>query len=116
MKPGQSITRLGVTVRHLGSLETRNGVAWSAEVVVGGRKFHVENDGNGGCDVWRADGSARLNEGCAEAWATIAALARREPALAEYAKEEWFKSGDAEAAGLWVCAALDGAFRVATVR
>ncbi len=108
----RTTTRLGVTVRDLGSCPTRNGIAWSAEVTVGGKSFRVSNDGNGGCDDWYPV-SGRVNEGCAEAWATIAALARREPALAEYAD---VMTNAAEAAGMFVAAMLDGAFLVEAVR
>lgn len=113
MRKRKTMTRLGVTVKDLGSCPTYNGIAWSAEVTVDGKSFRVSNAGNGGCDDWIATGTARINEGCAEAWSTIAALARREPALAEYAD---IMGNDAEAAGMFVSAMLDGAFLVETVR
>ena len=110
MRKGQTMTRRGVTVKDLGHHETRNGIAWSAEVVVLGMRFRVENDGNGGCDSWdRIDAAAHMQDGLREACAFIAPIARTEPALAEYAD---ILENDAEAAGMFVSAMLDGAFRV----
>lgn len=37
MPKRKTMTRLGVTVKDLGSCPTRNGIAWSAEVTVGGK-------------------------------------------------------------------------------
>lgn len=109
----KTMTRLGVTVNGLGSCQTYNGIAWSADVTVGGKSFRVSNAGNGGCDEWTDSKGWRVNEDCAETWKFIADLARREPALAEYAD---IMDNDAEAAGMFVSAMLDGAFLVETVR
>lgn len=117
MSKRRTVERLGVRIVDRGSCETRNGIAWSAEVTlsVGGkqRTFLVANSGNGGCDDWtelKADG--HLFAHVDEAQKVIAVLARREPALAEYAD---CLASDEAAAGLWVGAALDGCFLIETV-
>ena len=117
MKRRRTVTRLGVTIKDLGSCETRNGIAWSAEVslTIAGtpRTFLVSNDGNGGCDDWTergADGHAFENVGAAEK--ILAEYARREPALADVRD---CLEHDYAAAGMWIAAALDGCFLIATV-
>jgi len=107
----KTISRRGVTIRDLGSCETRNGIAWAAEVGFGGKLFFVENCGDGGMTLWsrvEKDAGHRF-AGVRDAQTAIAALARTEPALAEYAD---CLDEDAEAAGMFISAALDGCFLV----
>jgi len=99
-----------VTIVDRGSHETRNGIAWAAFVDFGGMAWRVENDGNGGMTMWsRRERDVHGFAGERETFAGIAALARTEPALAEYGE---IMDDDREAAGLFVSAALDGCFRV----
>lgn len=115
----KTIERLGVRITSLGAAQTRDGIAWSAQVEFVGepaRTFRVQNDGNGGGERWSRVRTpafqGHLAEGLEEAQSEIARLARREPALAEYAD---LMHDDEAAAGLWISAALDGAFLIDTV-
>lgn len=99
-----------MTVIDRGSHETRNGIAWAAEVHVIGQRWRVENDGNGGADRWSlANGKPAGTIEFDTVMAELARLARTEPALAE--AKRWMR-GDRDAASLYVTAALDGAFLV----
>ena len=105
------MSRRGVTIRDLGSHETRSGISWAAEVEYDGKRFFVENEGSGGMTFWsRAEKDAGHRfAGVRDAQMEIARLARTEPALAEYAD---CLDEDAEAAGMFISAALDGCFLV----
>jgi hypothetical protein len=110
----REMTRRGVRIRDLGSHETRNGIAWAAEVDFGGMAWRVENAGNGGMTLWtRREDGVHGFAGERETFAGIARLARTEPCLAEYAET---MDDDRRAAGMFISAALDGCFLVTEAR
>lgn len=116
MAKKKTFERYGVVVRDLGSRRTRNGISWAASVTMpgapGGSRFIVENDGNGGCDHWRRDPKdvghgIHTFDGVREAEATLGGFARLDLIHTDVAD---CLASDHEAAGLWVCAILDGMF------